>query len=553
MKHLTHVASRFINTPLMIHPPKLEVIIKAIGPRLGILADAVLAQRVPMDATVTLMQRYTAEAEERDYSVIDGIAVIPVQGTLLKKESFMSAWSGSSSYEHIQRQMADAVADAGVSAILLDIDSPGGETAGCFDLADYIFSARKEKPVWAVANDIALSAAYAIASSASKIYLNRTGAVGSIGVYALHVDQSGFDKDLGVKYTYVFAGARKVDANPHEPLSDRAQSDIQDEVDREYGLFTETVARNRKASRKAIVATEASVFWADNAIPLLADELGTFDDAMNALREVANGSALVTRPGKAMSQVLAAEPVIPIAAQPAAGDADMAELEAGAVVAKKDGEPEEKKSKKEPEKSDAKECDSKGKDGDGKDGDEEDGAEGKKGKGKKSEKEDEMTEGKKAARVAGVGQPLQAMRSESDIQAIAALCKMAGKPEMAAEFLMRKNSKGEYMSVAEVSAELTNSRVAESESHMIESRVNPNAGSGGIAELEAQATSYARQNRGQVTQAMYVNGVTTKVTKERAYSAMLEEHPEAYAAFRAQHNAKGLIATLEAAGIRLAR
>jgi ClpP class serine protease len=71
----------------------------------------------------------------------------------------MSAWSGSSSYEQIQRQMGDAVADAGVSAILLDIDSPGGETAGCFDLADFTFSMPKEKPVWAAANDIALSAA----------------------------------------------------------------------------------------------------------------------------------------------------------------------------------------------------------------------------------------------------------------------------------------------------------------------------------------------------------------------------------------------------------
>ena len=145
------------------------------------------------------------------------------------------------------------------------------------------------------------------------------------------------------------------------------------------------------------------------------------------------------------------------------------------------------------------------------------------------------------------------MRAESDIQAIAALCKMAGKPEHAAEFLMKRNSKGEYMSVAEVSEVLTATRVAESESHMVDSKVNPNAGSGGVAELEAQATSFARQNRGQVTQGMYVNGVATKVTKERAYAAMLEEHPEAYAAFRGQHNAKGMIATLEAAGIRLAR
>ena len=545
MKHLTQVASRFVNTPLMIHPPKLEVIIKALGPRLGIDPEAVLARRVPLDATATLMSRYEEAGDERDYAVLDGIAVIPVQGTLLKKESFMSAWSGSSSYEQIQRQIASAVADAGVSAILLDIDSPGGETAGCFDLADYIFSARNEKPIWAVANDIALSAAYAIASSAERIWLNRTGAVGSIGVYALHMDQSGFDAELGVKYTYVFAGARKVDANPHQPLSGRAEEDIQDEVDREYGIFTETVARNRKASKKEIVATEASVQWAENAIPLLADDLGTFDDAMEALRGAISGSARVARSSKATGEFHSEAAVSLMAAVPAAtakGDV-MAELDPQAAAAKKDGEPEEKQGKKPEE---TQECDNKGKK-DKPDGEENDeGADSKKGKGKESD------EGKKAASVAAAP-PLVAMRAESDIQAIAALCKMAGKPDLAAEFLMKKNSKGEYMSVAEVSAELTATRVAESEKHMVDSKVNPNAGSGGIQEIEAQATSYARQNRGQATQAMYVNGVTTKVTKERAYAAMLEEHPEAYAAFRAQHNAKGLVATLEAAGIRLAR
>ncbi len=554
MKHLTHVASRFVNTPLMIHPPKLEVIIKALGPRLGIDPEAVLAHRVPMDATATLVARYSDgdRAEERDYAVIDGIAVIPVQGTLLKKESFMSAWSGSSSYEQIQRQMADAVADAGVSAILLDIDSPGGETAGCFDLADFIFASRKQKPVWAVANDIALSAAYAIASSAEKIWLNRTGAVGSIGVYALHMDQSGFDKDLGVKYTYVFAGARKVDANPHEPLSDRAHIDIQDEVDREYGIFTETVARNRKASKKEIVGTQAGVLWADNAIPLLADELGTFDDALDALRGAIGGLVKGSRSANATGQ-FHGEAVHPLAAQTAAPEVTtMAELDPKAAAAKKDGD--ENQGKKEPEKSDAKECDSKKEPPDN-DEDDDKREEGKKSKKKGEKKDDDMTEGKKAASVSGqiVLPPAQAVRAESDIQAIAALCKMAGKPDLAADYLMKRNSNGEYMSVAEVSAELTATRVAESEKHMVDSKVNPNAGSGGIAEIEAQDTSYARQNRGQVTQGMYVNGVTTKVTKERAYAAMLEEHPEAYAAFRAQHNAKALVATLEAAGIRLAR
>jgi signal peptide peptidase SppA len=509
----------------MIHPPKLEVIIKALGPRLGIDPDAVLATRVPMDATATLMARYAEAGEDRDYAVLDGVAVVPVQGTLLKKESFLSSWSGASSYEQIQRQVARAVDDASVRAILLDVDSPGGETSGCFELADYIYSIRGVKPVYAAANDIALSAAYAIASSASRVFVTRTGAVGSIGVYALHVDQSAFDKDLGAKYTFIFAGEKKVDGNPHEPLSESAKGDIQAEVDREYGIFVETVARNRKAPAKTIAGTQAGLFWADNAIPLLADQVGTLDDALAAI------TGQLDSRKRASVLTSAATAAIPIEG------VHMSE-EVQALAAKKEGEDktDDKKSKKD----DAKERASKKPPADDDEDDKED---------------EEQAKSKKAAASAVpiAGEPPKGMRAESDIQAIAALCTVAGYPDKAAEFLMQKNSRGEYMSVAEVSEALTNSRVAESEKHMISSHVNPNAGSGGVQELEAQSIAFARQNRGQATSGLYVSGTATRVTKERAYAQMLEEHPEAYAAFRAQHNAKGLIATLEAAGVRLAR
>ncbi len=228
----------------------------------------------------------------------------------------------------------------------------------------------------------------------------------------------------------------------------------------------------------------------------------------------------------------------------------MPELGLSAAAAKKDGEPEDKNGKKPEEKEG---CDNKGAtDKEQDEGDEQDGAEGKKGK----KAEDDVPEGKSGKKAAATvtltaGEPLQAMRAESDIQAIAALCKMAGKPEMAAEFLMKKNSKGEYMSVAEVSEALTASRVAESEGHMINSHVNPNAGSGGVQELEAQAQSFARQNRGQVTPALYVSGATVRMTKERAYAAMLEENPQAYEQFRNRHNAAAIIRTLENAGVRV--
>ena len=145
--------------------------------------------------------------------------------------------------------MLDAARDdPEVKAILLDIDSPGGESGGVFDLADRIRAATLVKPVWAVANDMAFSAAYALASAAQKVYVSRTGGVGSIGVIAIHVDQSLRDAQEGLHFTAVYAGDRKNDLTPHAPLSNDAQRFLQGEVDRVYGLFVDTVARQRGLS-----------------------------------------------------------------------------------------------------------------------------------------------------------------------------------------------------------------------------------------------------------------------------------------------------------------
>jgi ClpP class serine protease len=136
-----------------------------------------------------------------------------------------------------------------VRAILLDVDSPGGETGGVFDLADRIRAASRVKPVWAVANDMAFSAAYALASAAERVFVSRTSGVGSIGVIALHADQSAKDEQDGVRYTTVFAGARKNDLNPHAPLSDEAFAGLEAEVNRVYDLFVGTVAQHRGSPR----------------------------------------------------------------------------------------------------------------------------------------------------------------------------------------------------------------------------------------------------------------------------------------------------------------
>jgi hypothetical protein len=106
------------------------------------------------------------------------------------------------------------VNDAGVRAILLQVDSLGGKTTGGLELSDFIYSIRGAKPIYAVADDFAFSASYALTSAADRIFITRMGAVGSVGVVVLHTEDSKFNDEQGFKYTYIFKGDRKVDGSP---------------------------------------------------------------------------------------------------------------------------------------------------------------------------------------------------------------------------------------------------------------------------------------------------------------------------------------------------
>ncbi|HEY4360091.1 MAG TPA: S49 family peptidase [Bryobacteraceae bacterium] len=269
-----HLQTRLFDTPLAILESKFEVIVQAIGPRLGL----------DLHGSAIEAAIQTQAAQQKSYSMTpDGIAVIPIQGTLLKKASGLMAMSGCTSYESLGMVLQECMSSPSVKGILLDIDSPGGEVSGLFDLADSFYSAKSKKPSYAVSNDSAFSAAYALASCADRIFITRTAGVGSVGVFCSHVDQSAADQKAGLKFTYIKAGAKKTQGNPHEPLTEQATSDLQAEVQREYQMFVELVARNRGVGAQSVIDTEAGCFFAENAIPLLADQVGTFDDALAAL------------------------------------------------------------------------------------------------------------------------------------------------------------------------------------------------------------------------------------------------------------------------------
>jgi signal peptide peptidase SppA len=275
---MTYLASRLFGTPLLIHRPKLDVILSVVGQRIG-MADV---PAMPMMDTAAFQRPPLATAPE-------GIAVIPIHGSLVKRSLGMEAASGLTSYGEIATMLDAARADPQVSGILLDIDSPGGEASGSFELARRVREVAALKPVWAVANDAAYSAAYAIAASAQRLFVTETGGVGSIGVIALHVDQSVKDAKEGYHYTAITAGAHKNDYSPHEPLSDAAKTELQGEVDRLYAIFTEHVAAMRGLDIDAVRATEAGLYFGGNAVAqCLADGVQTLEVTLSQFRQFLN-------------------------------------------------------------------------------------------------------------------------------------------------------------------------------------------------------------------------------------------------------------------------
>jgi signal peptide peptidase SppA len=196
--------------------------------------------------------------------------------------SGVSPRSGLTSYQSIQAQLDQALNDPGVNTILLNINSNGGQVSGCFDLVDHIYNSRGTKPIIAISNESAYSAAYALGSAADKLYVTRTAGVGSVGVIALHADISKKLENDGIKYTAIKAGKHKDDLSPYKSLTPTAKETIQAKVNDTYDLFVNTVARNRGLDPEIIYSTEAKTYDGQKAVDLgLADKVTTYDNVIN--------------------------------------------------------------------------------------------------------------------------------------------------------------------------------------------------------------------------------------------------------------------------------
>lgn len=313
--HHAQIAQRAFNTPLMVDPAKALAFLSGLGPRItgqeisfASLEDGISDQTTtarPARGSLfgsDLAQRHQ-HAGSQPYAVVDGIAVIEIAGTLVHRGAWIGQSSGLTSYEGIAAQFHAALTDPSVRGIALDIDSFGGEVAGAFDLADRIRAARAQKPVQAFVAEHALSAGYVLASQADRIILPRTGAVGSIGVVALHTDMSGALDQKGIAVTLIHAGAHKIDANPYQPLPEAVHDQMQAQLETVRRLFAETVAQGRGAhlDAAAALATEAAVFRGADAVAAgLADEVA---DPVAAFRSFAAAPRGTTSPSRKRSMM----------------------------------------------------------------------------------------------------------------------------------------------------------------------------------------------------------------------------------------------------------
>ena len=277
--------AQFLATPWALMPETLQAFAGILCRRqAGLPADAMTLAKIEEDRLVR-----EARARESQKQSGGGIAVLPLYGVMTQRGNMVDAVSGpgSTSTQRFGAALQDALNDDAVGQILIDIDSPGGSVYGVAELAAQILSARSQKPIVAIANSLAASAAYWIGSAASEFYCTPGGEVGSIGVWQAHEDISGALEADGIKVTLISAGKYKVEGNPYQPLGDEAQSFMQSRVDDYFGSFVEAVAAARGVKTQDVIngMGQGRVIGASAAAGMnMVDGVMTFDEVLGRMQ-----------------------------------------------------------------------------------------------------------------------------------------------------------------------------------------------------------------------------------------------------------------------------
>lgn len=282
-----HVVRRIVKavcaTPWMIHEPSMEAIVELLDLRQG---------GYNLTPDQIQLRIGGARQETASMQMVDGVAVIPIHGVMAPRMNMMMEISGGTSTQAVMRDIRQAMNDPAVSAIVLDIDSPGGAATGTQELAELVAMASEQKPVKAVATSMAASAAYWVATAADEFIVNPSAQIGSIGVFSVYTDTTRADENAGIKHTVIRSAPNKAVPSGYEPLDEKGRATMQESVNDVHRAFVGAVAENRGVGFEHVEANfgGGKTFMGKRAVALgMADRTGTLDEVIASL--VSKGSA----------------------------------------------------------------------------------------------------------------------------------------------------------------------------------------------------------------------------------------------------------------------
>lgn len=215
------------------------------------------------------------------------VAVLSLSGPIEQRASLWVDWFGGTSTEQFGMAFDAAMDDPDVKSVLIDVSSPGGSYSGTPELATKIYKRRGEKPIIAVADSLAASAAYWIPSAADQLYVTPSGYAGSVGVFAVHEDWSAALANEGVKVSLMRVPEFKAEGNPYEPATEEFVASEMNDLNRIYGEFTDAVAKHRGTTQGVVKETygKGRVLSARDAVSVgMADGVATFEQVLSRMQ-----------------------------------------------------------------------------------------------------------------------------------------------------------------------------------------------------------------------------------------------------------------------------
>lgn len=297
----SRLCSMLFEQPLLYHPRKAETIVRMLGPRLtghavtivngeGATDHVAFANGRPSAGVIgDRMGRAYDRANLAPFDIVENVAIIGVEGTLVQKGAWIGSESGETSYQGLQTQIARAHRPD-IKGAVVEVDSCGGIVNGVFETAAALNRLSKVKPTIAILTDFSYSAAYLIASQARQIVMPEFGGAGSIGCVFMHADFSGNLEKEGIKITIVQSGKHKTDGSPYEALPDGLRERWQAQSDAIRDRFAGAVGqgRGKRLTKAQALKTEAKFYGAEDALDLgLVDAVGDGQEAFSAfIKEV---------------------------------------------------------------------------------------------------------------------------------------------------------------------------------------------------------------------------------------------------------------------------